>query len=91
MMITLMILHLMMNDDEWLVKENETNSTLDASNVDILIEVRRDEDASGGVALAMDDLKFPPIAVIMKVMEEMMTLMKMKIMLRKETSILRLI
>ncbi|WVZ01618.1 hypothetical protein V8G54_027687 [Vigna mungo] len=37
--------------------QNETNSTLDASNVDFLVEVRRDEDASGGVAQAMDDLE----------------------------------
>lgn len=44
------------------VKENETNSTLVASNVDVLVEVGRDEDASGGVVQAVDDLEVPPIA-----------------------------
>lgn len=45
--IALMIL---LFDDEWTIGENEANSTLDASNEDILVEVWVDEDASGGTA-----------------------------------------
>ena len=44
-------------DDEWNVEENKSNSSLDASDEDILVEVREDENASrGGVAAPMDDL-----------------------------------
>lgn len=50
------------SDDEWTVEENEANSTLDALDEDILVEVE-DEDASGGgVAAPIDDLEVPPIA-----------------------------
>jgi len=51
------------SNDEWNVEENEANSSLDASNEDILVEVGEDEDASrGGVIAPMDDLEVPPIA-----------------------------
>jgi len=45
------------------MEENESNSSLDASDKDILVEVGEDEYASrGGVVAPMDDLEVPPIA-----------------------------
>jgi len=35
-------------DDEWTTEVNEANSSLDASDEDILVEVGEDEDASRG-------------------------------------------
>jgi len=51
-------------DDEWTMEENEANSSLDASDEDILVEVGKNEvkEASrGGVIAPMDDLEVPPI------------------------------
>jgi len=48
-------------NDEFTMEENETNSNLDASNEDILVEVREDQDASGRVDVPMNDLKIPQI------------------------------
>jgi len=50
------------SDDECIMEKNEANSSLDASDEDILVEVREDEDASkGGVVAPMYDLEVPPI------------------------------
>ena len=45
------------------MEDKKANSSLDALDEDILVEVGEDEDASrGGVAAPMDNLEVPPIA-----------------------------
>jgi len=56
--------------DEWNGEENETNSSLDdldediidGLDEDILFEVGEDDASRGGVATSMNDLEVPPIA-----------------------------
>jgi len=81
----------LISDYEWTMEEKEASSSLDALYEDILVEVGENEYASkGGVAVPMDDLKVPPILIMMKVLEER-TLMKMKMIWRTLMIILVLI
>jgi len=47
--------------DEWTMEENETNSSLDSLDENILVEVGEDDASRGGVVASMNDLKVPPI------------------------------